>query len=1356
MKYEKGQLYEMNVAGIATEGDKKYFLIEDDSSQYNVSLYKYQLEREQPVVVYCRVSHIAADGTPVFEQDKYKLLSDLYVLRQKYPFTVGKRCSSPWKNKDSYVVYDNYGFQFRIPVWKRELLKEGETIICKVTAIISMGALQLEPDNGFVCQDNNFISHEQLLKEIGTDEVYEASFPALQKDRMRNSKINRMFIQYENSQGLWIISYLSALQIKRKMAENNGSYQLVIKLNEFYIRLAEWVVEDSPYLTVYPSETIASIRLRIEQELSLVRIQFQAIDLIKENKAEEYISSLVRKIKVSGYLSDSDSRIKLIVSLLFFKPEIFQKNLVDFLFLVRYLVSDPVEGNKKIICKFIDTFVSKESKELDALLHLGRRRELKPERLEVIVRIIAVSLLLDKHNYEDNPIKRSIFYRYLSCLDHTGNEEAFVIKSLNALTCVGGYMPEFNWEDILNFRTHIFTAKVRSFINVSEQFNTGRKALNIPSGALILEQKEFTFVPGYTQGTVATMKIAGIISLYKERVKVAIPKRDKKEWNETPDLIALRFMWDNLQELFGNYKPVSKVVVKALPSVGASVMVRAQGVRQPYPLMVFADIVDDYYEGTGVLYVTDLCRYRIESLEGIFLKEDTFRVTVKSVREGKIGFSIIEELGKLVASRVAAGDYVLAKLIRINKERCTWVSEDGYLFYSSLPEHTTLLIGMSAGLEITTVDPDGYVDALYVEASDIEITEEEALKELIGEYIDSFQEEELTTEELLDEEPDELVEEESDEVYETEAIPSAMALNPGVVRELIHILSLSASCERDAMKRYRFLGMTRLLSFISGDETGVGYYALNMNYQEVLFRFVTNTNPNLSLNYTITEETLKQFPDMEDPRLIIQLLDCWNKEDWRNTLIQYADYSDNILISKLARLVMSNNLLLHTANKNILLSLKQEVASLLNMTGIIPEGNSLIEKEEAGLVNLGLEDGTREFKTSLVYPAGQTIEPDMSRQGNVILKTIAGFLNASGGVLYIGVRDTGDVIGLKEDFAYMECTADSYERFIRSRIVNSFGKDVNSLITFKFESFGNRQICEIHIPKYEKFVTLDNTIWQRQGNETRVLNGVALSIQEERRKDEKQKKEKPVPATDPDILETLLQNSTDTALGLAFKASVTKSEKPVKEKKPVVQKPLIATSVIRPNPINKKDEGYGIDTVAYLSFMENGEYLITDELPRLPKIMLTLAIGEEEQNGCLLFCYENGFANRISIKTLLSKKRKYSYKNGIFRDSRLMFASIVTGNFLLMTRSVKNETEYIKITSASLLKTNQDLTLKGSPVFSFDFGMLLQWDVIPENLTGQFSRICNDSLSYQGLPVNTEGFARELQLLSDYYPRIKQ
>ena len=58
----------------------------------------------------------------------------------------------------------------------------------------------------------------------------------------------------------------------------------------------------------------------------------------------------------------------------------------------------------------------------------------------------------------------------------------------------------------------------------------------------------------------------------------------------------------------------------------------------------------------------------------------------------------------------------------------------------------------------------------------------------------------------------------------------------------------------------------------------------------------------------------------------------------------------------------------------------------------------------------GLQEGLRvEFKTSLFFSAGK--DP----QVQVIARTIASFMNAQGGDLYIGVDDCGNVVGLDGD-----------------------------------------------------------------------------------------------------------------------------------------------------------------------------------------------------------------------------------------------------------------------------------------------------------------------------------------------------
>ncbi|MCG4740767.1 ATP-binding protein, partial [Bacteroides intestinalis] len=110
-----------------------------------------------------------------------------------------------------------------------------------------------------------------------------------------------------------------------------------------------------------------------------------------------------------------------------------------------------------------------------------------------------------------------------------------------------------------------------------------------------------------------------------------------------------------------------------------------------------------------------------------------------------------------------------------------------------------------------------------------------------------------------------------------------------------------------------------------------------------------------------------------------------------------------------------------------------------------PAAKSPSATEHEDIPHMGRENDKVEFKSSVVYPAGRTV-PDMKRQSEIILHTIAGFLNAAGGTLYIGVSDAGAIIGLKEDYTYMVCDSDAYERFIRQRIIATMGKDINSII----------------------------------------------------------------------------------------------------------------------------------------------------------------------------------------------------------------------------------------------------------------------------------------------------------------------
>ena len=78
--------------------------------------------------------------------------------------------------------------------------------------IYNNGSIKLKPEAGYVFLKSNFLPYEQLLQNIGlTDTSDEISLEALKEKREENGKINNLFVQYEQANGLWVISYMSII-----------------------------------------------------------------------------------------------------------------------------------------------------------------------------------------------------------------------------------------------------------------------------------------------------------------------------------------------------------------------------------------------------------------------------------------------------------------------------------------------------------------------------------------------------------------------------------------------------------------------------------------------------------------------------------------------------------------------------------------------------------------------------------------------------------------------------------------------------------------------------------------------------------------------------------------------------------------------------------------------------------------------------------------------------------------------------------------------------------------------------------------------------------------------------------------
>jgi hypothetical protein len=131
-----------------------------------------------------------------------------------------------------------------------------------------------------------------------------------------------------------------------------------------------------------------------------------------------------------------------------------------------------------------------------------------------------------------------------------------------------------------------------------------------------------------------------------------------------------------------------------------------------------------------------------------------------------------------------------------------------------------------------------------------------------------------------------------------------------------------------------------------------------------------------------------------------------------------------------------------------------------------------------------------EFKSSLRHDYRQ-IKTDKNLE-NVIMKSIAGFLNAQGGILMIGVDNDGVILGLENDYWSLKAkNKDGFQQRVILLISNTFGKDVCSNIHTTFHEINEKEICTLYVEPSRRPVYIDEEnrtiFYLRTGNVTNPL-----------------------------------------------------------------------------------------------------------------------------------------------------------------------------------------------------------------------------------------------------------------------------
>ena len=148
----------------------------------------------------------------------------------------------------------------------------------------------------------------------------------------------------------------------------------------------------------------------------------------------------------------------------------------------------------------------------------------------------------------------------------------------------------------------------------------------------------------------------------------------------------------------------------------------------------------------------------------------------------------------------------------------------------------------------------------------------------------------------------------------------------------------------------------------------------------------------------------------------------------------------------------------------------------------------------------GEETERREFKSSAFYSYKNPDIPQKVIFEASVLKPVAGFLNARGGFLFIGVDDNATPLGIQPDLELRRWNTERYVRHITDRIGEEFGSSAATCTHISIETQKGLEICVVEIDQSPDPVWLSKpeksgkrkVFYVRTSNSTRELDGPDL------------------------------------------------------------------------------------------------------------------------------------------------------------------------------------------------------------------------------------------------------------------------
>lgn len=1304
----------LKVLGISEYDGRQSYVVEYEGQKQFVSLYKFQEGEVLRQELDCNVKQLG-EGKVSINQNIIPFLEERYTLGMTYDFMV----RNDFSRSGYYELIDKDGFYFRLDALPNLVLYIGQEVTCRVIDMqginIKLDLLSVDsPEEESKSVTGVDVKSSQITEEFLVSFIRSGRFETEELQWNLSSLIRLVFLNEEPYAAMVNAYILSQIKELKKEMDDEAIIAILKQMRDAIL----YVLEETDCLNVCEVNQRKVFQNRLSVIGITIKNYVKVIGYFSKGQVEEKVNRLLHNLEVSGYVFQAEKQLGVMMLIFSLDNAMMESQMATLLKIIhgkdgKYWKDEPF---RTAFIKLLELFISHKKEQIDLAIH-------DVENVKSILEALSIQLLLgnakDDSRIFDYNLNRAMFYRYASYLK-TSTPKYALDNAFLSLMDVNQTQAEYAWS---NTSSHeLLASKLSSDI---------RQGVNS------------TFDKVYKEGDVKLeMSDEGIVlqslQVSEEKLKNALPA-DLIPWNhlqvklqttmpnitsqKKKDLSVYRQLWNQVErELFVKEQThVAQQVEKKRPVKGD-----VYGIRVLYKDelgRLVCRIVEDEFEGDGYLSPKDIVPYNINMHPSLFKNKKTgqsllFEAKVVNINdEDKCQFTLQPYVNEALRDEI---NYM-------SRIPCivTGKNENGYL-------------GVNAnGASVHFKNSDEFPELLCNDmlfATEWEFAGNSCYNATI-----------LTTEEVathvftIEEAFNDLMFKTSYDDYcefaesnNMEVLQQADLLDRSRVKELMSLIDRVASLENEYLVTYNYLGFAKMLARLVDDKKRYDFYSGWMNLIAILHHFAVNAAvPTKDLNEfeNSNMQLFSKHSEIYKKYMQLKIVSYKGKPDYNSQLWEFSRYDDEV-IRGLAECVLAYNLLGTRTDEFMQRRIGERVADFLK-----------IKDHSSDLHDFGDEDLHNEFKTSLVYPSNNSMQPNLPKQTNEILKEVCAMLNAEGGTLYIGVNDCGVGVGINADLSSSEFngSSDKYNLYFRNQVRLKFGCDVDAYVKTETKDYAGRLIYLINIKPYPQPVRLDGVIYERHGSSKVAMEGENDRLFVERRQrffvqlqsDSNGKVgQNGEMCSNSQSVNTLLSsidlqpqlakssvNLSDTTKVADISSETTPVQDITKVVKARTEDMIQASNLRSETPLSYEDNP---TIIRYIQFLRNSYQMVSSYYGSQEDVYLTLAIDEEDRDKYLVLAYEDGKVCKIPVCNLLDKEDYQTCAR--YSEKRLMFADIASDDDLFMSIGVrKRNGDSLRFDTVENLVLRESMTSAGEHVCTASFENYIQFDIVPALFKASFA-----------------------------------